>query len=87
MVEESTLLLWLLIASLMLNLIIMVCVILLFRKMNTISSYQQEQPAKVEVAPTKQKNPAGVEGIVFCRNCGNQHDSIELACPNCKTPR
>ncbi|MGM0903001.1 MAG: hypothetical protein ACQEXB_18130 [Bacillota bacterium] len=83
----SSLMLWLLIASLALNLMTMIFVILLFRKMNSLSSAQQEQSAKVEVATTKQTNPSGVEGIVFCRNCGNQHDSSEVACPNCKTPR
>lgn len=87
MVGESTLMLGLLIASVALNLIIMVFVILIFRKMNSKSSANQEQSAIGEAAATRQTNPSTIEGIVFCRNCGTQHNSSDAVCPNCKTPR
>ncbi|MBY0099710.1 hypothetical protein [Mesobacillus maritimus] len=88
MVEESTLMLWLLIASVVLNLITMVFVIILFGRMRDLKrSLQQEPHAKGEGAAPKQAAPSTLGGIVFCRHCGTQHDSSEEVCPNCKTPR
>jgi predicted Zn-ribbon and HTH transcriptional regulator len=42
-----------------------------------------EQKAGVKVAAAEQP----VQGIVFCRSCGNQYDSTLAACPHCKTAR
>jgi len=87
MFEESTLMLWLLIASLTLNLITMVLVIVLVKRKDSRRSAQLELQTRGELATTKQAKSPAVSGVVFCRNCGKQHDSSDPECPNCQTPR
>ncbi len=87
MFEESSLMLWLLIASLALNLITMVLVIMLVRRKDNRRSAQLEQQTRGEMAITKQVKSPAVSGVVFCRNCGKQYDSSTPECPNCQTAR
>lgn len=89
MFENSSLVIVLLVASLLVNLITLVLVIVLFRKNRAgaaagtgtgTGASRKDDSGSVQAA-------AAVSGIVFCRGCGNQYDSINAACPSCKTVR
>jgi hypothetical protein len=85
MFEESSFVIGLLVASLLVNLITLVIVIVLFKK-NGMGANRKEGrggSAQVEAAAST----APVSGIVFCRSCGNQYDSTSPACPSCKAAR
>jgi membrane protease subunit (stomatin/prohibitin family) len=84
MFEDFTLWNWLTIASLVVNLITMILVIVSLRKKRSI---QVEQQASAQVAASRQSKPSEVSGVVFCRNCGKQFDSSQSACPGCNVPR
>lgn len=84
MFEDFTLWNWLTIASLVVNLITMILVIVSLTRKRSI---QVEQQASAQVAASKQTKPAEVAGVVFCRNCGNQFDSSRSSCPSCHAPR
>jgi predicted Zn-ribbon and HTH transcriptional regulator len=75
---------WLTITSLVVNLITMILVIVMLTKKNSI---QAEQRASEQVAVSKESKQAKVSGVVFCRNCGNQYDSSQSACPSCHAQR
>jgi hypothetical protein len=87
MFEDITLWNWLTIASLVVNLITMILVIVSLLKIGKNKSVQVEQPASIQVASSKEQKPAKVSGVVFCRNCGNQYDSSQSACPSCHAQR
>jgi hypothetical protein len=86
MFEESSLMMLLIIASLVINLVTMILVIVSL-KQNKSRSKMKEQNASVQVAAAKQTNLQAGAGVVFCRNCGNQYDSTIPVCPDCKAPR
>jgi hypothetical protein len=81
MFESSSLMIMFMIASLMLNLITMIFVIMSYKKIKQ-SSNQNEPNASVSAF-----NSSAVSGVVFCRQCGNQYDSTLPACPSCKATR
>ncbi|MEH7251982.1 hypothetical protein V7111_07635 [Neobacillus niacini] len=87
MFGDFTLWNWLTIASLVVNLITMILVIVSLTKSGKKSTIQVEQQASAQVAASKQTKPAGVSGVVFCRNCGKQYDSSHSTCPSCQAPR
>jgi uncharacterized paraquat-inducible protein A len=84
MIGDFTLWNWLTIASLVVNLITMILVIVILTKKRSI---QVEQQASAQVAASRQTKPSEVSGVVFCRNCGNQYDSSRSSCPSCHAPR
>jgi membrane protease subunit (stomatin/prohibitin family) len=84
MFEDFTLWNGLTIASLVVNLITMILVIVSLTKKRSI---QVEQQASAQVAASRQTKPSEVSGVVFCRNCGNQYDSSRNSCPSCQAPR
>ena len=87
MFEDFTLWNGLTIASLVVNLITMILVIVSLTKTGKNRSIQVEQQASAQVAASRQTKPSEVSGVVFCRNCGNQFDSSRSACPGCNVPR
>jgi uncharacterized paraquat-inducible protein A len=84
MFEGFTLWNWLTIASLVVNLITMILVIV---SLTMKRSIQVEQQASAQVAASRQTKPSEVAGVVFCRNCGKQYDSKHSSCPSCQAPR
>ncbi|MDR6121362.1 hypothetical protein QFZ87_000959 [Bacillus sp. SLBN-46] len=82
MFEETSLVIGLLVASLVVNLVTMIVVIVSFRRKQLGAAGQREASGSVQAAAA-----SAVTGIVFCRACGNQYDSTSPACPNCKTAR
>jgi hypothetical protein len=87
MFEDFTLWNGLTIASLVVNLITMILVIVILMKNGKNKSIQVEQQASAQVAASRQTKPSEVSGVVFCRNCGNQYDSSRNSCPSCQAPR
>lgn len=81
MFESSSLMIIFMIASLLINLITMIFVIMSFKKI------KQGSNEKVMNAPVPASHSAAVSGVVFCRQCGNSYDSTLSACPNCKAAR
>nr|WP_263324558.1 hypothetical protein [Neobacillus sp. Marseille-Q6967] len=79
MLEESQLIVPLLIAIFVVNLITMILVIVSMKK----KSDGQVKKAAAQVAAASQTKVSAVTGIVFCRNCGNQYDSTLNKCPKC----
>lgn len=76
--HHETLIIVLVSACLLVNLITLAVVILSHNRRRA-----DEQDAKLQVAAAL----SPVQGIVFCRNCGNQFDSALDVCPHCKTTR
>lgn len=85
MFGETSLVIVLLVASLLVNLITLVIVIVLFRTNGAEASRKEGRGGSAQVEAAASTAP--VSGIVFCRACGNQFDSTSLACPSCKTVR
>ncbi|WP_338470820.1 hypothetical protein R4Z10_18900 [Niallia sp. XMNu-256] len=88
MLENPYLLIGLVSASLILNLITLVLVIVSMKK-NKANPAPTIGQGKLETAtntPIETKQPV-VEGIVFCRNCGTQFETTHPVCPSCKTAR
>ncbi|MEH7436894.1 hypothetical protein V7182_05315 [Neobacillus drentensis] len=85
MFEETSLVIVLLVASLLVNLITLVIVIVLFKKNGMGADRKEGRGGSAQVKAAASTAP--VSGIVFCRACGNQYDSISPACPSCKTAR
>jgi hypothetical protein len=81
MLENTSLMLIIMIASLLLNLITMIVVIMLFKKVKPSSSAKN---ANTSAGAT---HSSAVSGVVFCRQCGDSYDSTLLACPSCKAAR
>ncbi|MFS0675167.1 hypothetical protein [Ornithinibacillus sp. 179-J 7C1 HS] len=83
MLEELTSLTNLLIiASIILNMIIIIMI------SKNKSSVRQNSGDPIQNTNTTSKQIQGMEvGVVFCRTCGNQYDSTDKSCPNCKTTR
>lgn len=79
MLENTSLMLIIMIASLLLNLITMIVVIMLFKKVKPSS--------RAKAASTSVGATHSVAGVVFCRQCGDSYDSTLLACPSCKAAR
>ncbi|CEG28509.1 hypothetical protein [Bacillus sp. B-jedd] len=66
-------------ASLVLNLIILILVMVLMKRTRGLKQ-ETSQPAR-----TAGKTDKPIEsGIIFCRNCGSQYDSAKSACPRCQ---
>ena len=82
MFEETSLVFVLLVASLVVNLVTMIVVIVSFRRKQLGAAGQKEASGSAQAAAA-----SAVTGIVFCRACGNQYDSTSPACPSCKTVR
>jgi rubrerythrin len=76
--HHETLIIVLVSACLLVNLITLAVVFLSHNRRQA-----DEQDAKLQVAAAL----SPVQGIVFCRNCGNQFDSTLDVCPHCKTTR
>ncbi|MEO2076670.1 MAG: hypothetical protein ABGX20_14970 [Bacillus sp. (in: firmicutes)] len=87
MFENSSLVIVLLVASLLVNLVTLVLVIVLFRKNRVGAAAGTGTGAGRKEDSGADQAAAAVSGIVFCRGCGNQYDSINAACPSCKTVR
>jgi rubrerythrin len=77
--HHETLIIVLVSACLLVNLITLAVVILSHNRRRA-----NEQDAKLQVAAALL---SPVQGIVFCRSCGNQFDSALDVCPHCKTTR
>jgi rubrerythrin len=77
--HHETLIIVLVSACLLVNLITLAVVILSHNRRRA-----DEQDAKLQVAAALSPS---AQGIVFCRNCGNQFDSTLDVCPHCKTTR
>jgi rubrerythrin len=78
--HHETLIIVLVSACLLTNLITLAVVIMSHNRRRAV-----EQDAKLQVAAAL--SPVPVQGIVFCRSCGNQFDSTLDVCPHCKTTR
>lgn len=87
MLGESSWVIVLLGASLLVNLITMVFMIVLFKKNGAGAGASRKGGSRTAAAQVETAAAAVVSGIVFCRGCGNQYDSIHAACPSCETVR
>jgi rubrerythrin len=76
--HHETLIIVLVSACLLVNLITLAVVFLSHNRRRA-----DQQDAKLQVAAAL----SPVQGIVFCRSCGNQFDSALDVCPHCKTTR
>ena len=54
-----------------------ICVFNIYKNKNSVMD--------ITTAYKKQVNTSE-SGVVFCKNCGNQYDSMNTVCPHCKTP-
>lgn len=79
MLESSSLMIIFMIASLLLNLVTMIVVILIYKKVKPSSN--------AKAVNTSAGATHSVAGVVFCRQCGDSYDSTLLACPSCKAAR
>lgn len=78
--DNQSLMILLIAASLLFNVITCGLVIVLMRKLKENGKQilgSEEAAASISVE----------SGVVFCRTCGNGYDSTMKVCPNCKTPR
>jgi hypothetical protein len=82
--NQETLIVVLVSACLIVNLITLT-VVFLSRKSLRATAAINEQNAKLQVAAALSKEQG--QGIVFCRNCGNQFDSTLDVCPHCNRAR
>ncbi|MCM3055929.1 MULTISPECIES: hypothetical protein [Bacillaceae] len=76
----------LLIGGLIINLTTMILVIILLKKIKR-KIMENVENGIAEIAGTNETKDSAVLGVVFCRNCGQQFDSLKTVCPHCKTPR
>jgi hypothetical protein len=79
--SHETLIIVLVSVCLIVNLVTLVVVFLFYKSMRAVTIVNNQVSASLskEVPP--------VQGIVFCRNCGNQFDSILDVCPHCNRAR
>ncbi|RHW42725.1 hypothetical protein D1B31_03835 [Neobacillus notoginsengisoli] len=77
--EDPLLLLILIAASLVLNLITLVLVMILMKRTRGAKK-EASQPSKTSGAAQKPIE----SGIIFCRSCGSQYDSAKPSCPRCQ---
>lgn len=94
--DTSLLVLIIAAAGLVVNIITLIVVIGVLKKIKKEAvMLDAGQAAAVEALVQKEK-PAGGQskpaaangaGVVFCRNCGSPFDSNNAACPQCNTPR
>lgn len=83
--NNETLIIVLVSACLIVNLITLT-VVILSRKSKPAGANVVEE-AKLQVAAAQSKADPPVQGIVFCRGCGNQFDSTLDTCPHCNRAR
>lgn len=81
--NNETLIILLVAACLIVNIITLVVVITKNKNQPKLIN-EHIDPDQIAPSPVLSST---VQGVVFCRNCGNQFDSTMNECPHCKTPR